>query len=223
MPPGGRSWRADHAHPARAASFPRLRPALRAGAEVGALLCFCDLPAAATLGRVEEEDPSSPAGPSYADFTAALARTAGYDHFDAFWEAALEQEGVRRSPDEYGRILTDLGTRARSLTAARAQERDLLREAHMDAVAREVIGAGIPEERVLLVCGAAHAAAVEHLLRDGADAPPPAETETASLTLIPFGYPRFSEQSGYGAGNRAPFYHHLVWASPTSAATASGG
>ena len=35
-----------------------------------------------------------------------------------------------------------------------------------------------------------------------------AETQ---LALIPYSYPRLSEQAGYGAGNRAPWYYQQVW------------
>jgi hypothetical protein len=36
---------------------------------------------------------------------------------------------------------------------------------------------------------------------------PPAE-----IALIPFSAPRLSERSGYGAGNRAPWFYGQVWA-----------
>ncbi len=42
----------------------------------------------------------------------------------------------------------------------------------------------------------------------GGEFPDPIATE---LTVIPYSYPRLSEQSGYGAGNRAPMYYQKVY------------
>jgi hypothetical protein len=35
--------------------------------------------------------------------------------------------------------------------------------------------------------------------------------ERAQIALIPYSYPRLSEQAGYGAGNRAPWFYQQVW------------
>ena len=34
-----------------------------------------------------------------------------------------------------------------------------------------------------------------------------------SVTLMPYSYYRLSSRSGYGAGNKAPFYYGMVWRS----------
>ena len=39
----------------------------------------------------------------------------------------------------------------------------------------------------------------------------PGTRDETRLALIPFSYPRLSEQLGYGAGNRAPWYYQQVW------------
>jgi hypothetical protein len=95
----------------------------------------------------------------------------------------------------------------------------------MAAEVRAVLDGGVPEADVLVVCGAAHADALAAALRaPAANAGPPsspsgragaspasASSLPAEIALIPFSFPRLSEQSGYGAGNRAPWYYQQVW------------
>src|SRR5205823_11406457 len=84
-------------------------------------------------------------------------------------------------------------------------------ERQMAAVARAMVRGGVPDDDLVLVCGAAHAAAIAaaYAADDALPAPPPAEP--VELALVPFSFPRLSEQSGYGAGNRAPWYYQQVW------------
>ena len=157
--------------------------ALQAGREVGAEVQFCDLPASVTLAW-EEDSPAAPHPPrmrgegeqpppepspsegegwegvGYGAFTDALTDAAGYDSFEAFWEAAFEQEAGRQAPDGYVEVMTTFGGQARTLTLGRDREHDDRRERAMAAAAREWVEQGIPEHDVLLVCGAAHARAI---------------------------------------------------------------
>jgi hypothetical protein len=65
----------------------------------------------------------------------------------------------------------------------------------------------VDPERVVVVVGAAHAAAFAGGDVDlSLDARLPAPVPCAA-TLIPFSFPRLAEQLGYGAGNRAPQYY----------------
>src|SRR5690606_8413524 len=98
--------------------------ALREGQAVGAQLQFCDLPAAVTLtwsdrdddgaapgddranGQVEaaavdESDAENRFDGGYPRFAAALVEAANADSFEAFWEAAFEQESDLRPVDGY--------------------------------------------------------------------------------------------------------------------------
>src|SRR5262249_32258088 len=142
----------------------------------------------------------------------------GFDSFEELWEAGFEQELGHGSPDGYLDVLGDFGAKARELGDTVRHPVDARREACMAAAARELVESGLAPEAIVLVCGAAHAAAVAHAFWDGAkdgDGPiaqpgvePGAPTEIA---LIPYSFPRLSEQSGYGAGNRAPWYYQQVW------------
>lgn len=218
--------------------------ALKAGQEVGAKLQFCDLPAAVTLTWDEKEEakeartedganglPPNVAedGPEsdgsvvghYQQFAAALVEASSFDSFEAFWEAAFEQESDLRPLDGYVEVLTDYGHKVRLLSARRQDAHDRVRERYMAATVRTVVDGGIASDDVLLVCGAAHAVAIADALRAGVDAPTIDSNVEATITLIPFSFPRLSEQSGYGAGNRAPWYYQQVWVLRGDYATAT--
>src|SRR5829696_7093377 len=144
---------------ARAAYYPFCQyspeyAALRAGQAVGARLAFCDLPAAVTLDW--REDPpegdglptpaaidADPTPSDYARFAAALAEAAGFEEFEAFWEAAFEQEAGGRPPDGYVALLADFGDKARVLGDPTRDEHDARREQHMAAAARALVADGI--------------------------------------------------------------------------------
>jgi hypothetical protein len=199
--------------------------ALKAGQEIGARLEFCDLPAAVTLDDRDADGEEVPSGAAsdYAAFTSALAESAGFETFEEFWEAAFEQDAGTETAGGYIGVMADFGGKARALTSPTHDARDAARERHMAAVARSVIEGGIPVGDVLLVCGAAHARAVAEAFRAGDDAraasagdpgapfPTPHSPLPAEIVLIPYSFPRLSEQSGYGAGNRAPWYYQQVW------------
>jgi hypothetical protein len=81
----------------------------------------------------------------------------------------------------------------------------------MAAAVRAFVARGVPPDDVLVVCGAAHATAITAAYDENrleAEGRPPAQ---AQLALIPYSFTRLSEQSGYGAGNRAPWYYEQVW------------
>ncbi|HLQ60724.1 MAG TPA: DUF5682 family protein, partial [Candidatus Acidoferrales bacterium] len=206
--------------------------ALRVGQEIGARLAFCDLPAASTLAwnlahdddgadqssttldrsPVPGEDADSDPTPAdYAQFAAALTDRAGFDSFEEFWEAAFEQEAGPRPPDDYRAIMAEFGGMARTFTTPRREALDSWRERHMAAAARAAVEGGLPAEAVLVVCGAAHASAVAAAFAAGGEAPSSVPSVPIEIALIPFSFPRLSEQSGYGAGNRAPWYYQQIW------------
>ncbi|HLV97720.1 MAG TPA: DUF5682 family protein [Ktedonobacterales bacterium] len=92
---------------------------------------------------------------------------------------------------------------------------DRFREAFMRTEIRRALAEGYKPEEIMVVCGAAHASA---LSLEGSDFSFDSErvneaksAKAATLTLIPYSYARLSEQSGYGAGNRAPAYYQQVW------------
>jgi hypothetical protein len=81
----------------------------------------------------------------------------------------------------------------------------------MAAVARALTDQGLPADDVLVVCGAAHATAIAEVYTANRGELEDRPTTQAQLALIPYSFTRLSEQSGYGAGNRAPWYYQQVW------------
>src|SRR5262249_36770448 len=138
--------------------------------------------------------------------------------FEELWETAFEQEA--REPAAYVTLLGDFGSKARALGDPRHEARDGRRERAMAAAARAALAEGIPPDKVLLVCGAAHAAAIAAAIGGDEAAPEISSGEPAELSLIPYSYPRLSEQSGYGAGNRAPGSYEEVWGRGLASAAA---
>ncbi len=92
---------------------------------------------------------------------------------------------------------------------------DRFREAFMRTEIRRALAEGYKPEEIMVVCGAAHASALSlegsDFSWDGERVQQAKSAKAATLTLIPYSYARLSEQSGYGAGNRAPAYYQQVW------------
>jgi hypothetical protein len=190
--------------------------ALKEGQRVGARLAFCDIPAGVTLtwrppDPPEVAEPAEPPAPGYSDFTTALADAAGFDSFEELWEAAFEQDLNRGELNAFIDVLTDFGGKARSFDDTGRDPLDTLREQHMAATARALVAEGIDPAEILLVCGAAHAESVAAHFTGAATALPELQAPKADIALVPYSFPRLSEQSGYGAGNRAPWFYQQVW------------
>ncbi|SHK63549.1 hypothetical protein SAMN05443637_10999 [Pseudonocardia thermophila] len=170
---------------------------------------FCDLPSASVLARVTEPPPRRRARP--VDPIAELARAAGHDDPERWWDAVVESRTLdAESP---------FPTLLEAMTELRrdAPEEDVWeqrREAYMRrtlrAVLKEVDGP------VAVVCGAWHGPALAEPL-------PPAAADTrilrglpkrkAALTWVPFTHARLASSSGYGAGVDSPgWYDHLFTA-----------
>ena len=175
--------------------------AIRYALDAGIPVRFCDLPAAhllAMAGR-DAEPRDDPIGD--------LARAAGYDDPERWWEDAIEHVPGPSSVFE---------AIAEAIGILRADEdepdpRDAIREAHMRKTLRKTVRDGY--QRIAVVCGAWHvpalqglppAAADERLLRGLPKA------KATSLTWVPWTYGRLAYTSGYGAGIRSPgWYDHL--------------
>jgi hypothetical protein len=114
---------------------------------------------------------------------------------------------------------------ARPTLGGRQIDFDRFREAFMRAEIRRALAEGYKPEEIMVVCGAAHASALNledsDFSWDSERVQQARSAKTATLTLIPYSYARLSEQSGYGAGNRAPAYYQQVWESKGDFAAAT--
>ena len=146
-------------------------------------------------------DPAAAAEPPATSLEDAAARARGFRSFEEFWEASFEAP----AHDEAGFRAALLAYAA--LVRTRVRPLDRARDAFMARRIAEVVASGVPPEAIAVVTGAAHSAAFA-----AGDVDPAREAElpapiASACTLVPFSFPRLAEQTGYGAGNRAPRYY----------------
>lgn len=181
--------------------------ALRWGRRRGARVEFVDVPCGVALAADRETEGKEDAGgegdpDAGTDVHEACAAATGRRTFEEFWEA--EFEAPPHGVESFGTAVTAY---AELIRAAGPRERDRARDAFMTRRVREILAEGVPPERVVVVAGAAHTAAFAAGDVDpAAEASLPAAVPSA-CTLVPFSFPRLSEQLGYGAGNRAPMFY----------------
>lgn len=171
---------------------------------------------------------SAPAAEDPEDFThdplRLLARAAGFDDTETWWDNLVEQqsnpaslfEGIAEAMGELRRTLrqdeqasTDSGE-PRGDNPHSARRFEALREAWMRKVLRE---ATRQFDTVAVVCGAWHAPALLAM--------PPASHDAALLRGLPWmmvyvawapwTYGQLATQSGYGAGVSSPAWYELLW------------
>ncbi|GAA4852488.1 DUF5682 family protein [Kitasatospora terrestris] len=205
--------------------------ALRYAADAGSAVGFIDLPAALTFAlaarRAEEAQggPGAPSGvpggtsdgtgpqeddgPTIGDPIGELARAAGHDDPERWWEDVIEH----RSPG--ADALAPFAAVAEAMAALReegaAGRRDELREAWMRQQIRAARRAG--HQRIAVVCGAWHVPALQSMPSVAHDrallAGLPKKPKT-EVTWVPWTHRRLSQHTGYGAGIDSPgWYHHL--------------
>jgi hypothetical protein len=223
--------------PARAAFWPfaDFSPewvALRWAVEAGAEVRFIDLPAAHTLALRPEADhapgpepegPDGEAGPGpdaaagvRVDPLAVLARTAGHDDPERWWEDAVEHrgagEGAEPDPLAPFAAVAEAMAEVRAVHGDGGDPFDPVREAHMRLRVRE---ARRTYERTAVVCGAWHVPALAErqpvaVDRQLAKGLPKVKVGT---TWVPWTHRRLARAGGYGAGIDSPgWYRHLFTA-----------
>ncbi|WP_243718155.1 DUF5682 family protein [Actinomadura sp. 7K534] len=218
-----------------------IRYALGAGVPVR----FCDLPAAHQLvpspGAEEDSEPEDaekesaekdragegeappePAEGIRLDPLGWLAKAAGYDDAERWWDDVVEHRGGGPSPfPAIAEAMAELREQLAELPEGAASAglppghllREEQREAHMRRTLRRTLKEG--HERVAVVCGAWHVPALR------AKVPAAHDDRTlrglpkakVAMTWVPWTHGRLSGRSGYGAGVRSPgWYHHLFTA-----------
>src|SRR5215207_136785 len=185
----------DRADPTRAVFWPMaaFSPewiALRWALGRGVAVRMIDLPAAALLGGAgdAEERLTGPAR----DPLGTLARAAGYEDAERWWEDVVELR------DDVVGVFAAIGDAMAALREGAPPEtrHEALREAHMRRAIRAAVREG--RERIAVVCGAWHAPALSGG-RAGEDATllrglPRARV---AVTWTPWSSPRLAQASGY--------------------------
>ncbi|MEU7116595.1 DUF5682 family protein [Streptomyces sp. NPDC046182] len=191
--------------------------AIRWALDHGAAVRFIDLPAAHTLAATDptwgdgEEDEADQG--VRIDPIAELARAAGYDDPERWWEDVVELRGAA-DPVTPFEALADAMDALRETYGHGGHARDLVREAYMRIqlrAARKEFG-----DDVAVVCGAWHVPALIRRTTATADRAllkglPKVKTE---MTWVPWTHRRLARRSGYGAGIDAPGWYGHLFAAP---------
>ncbi|WNS45666.1 DUF5682 family protein [Paenibacillus sp. MMS20-IR301] len=202
--------------------------------EHGAEAEFIDLPSSVTLGlqdALRQDGGSRPelkpaAGeqgePDVEEMQAPesvytrIAQLAGEHDYEMYWERNYEHN---TSSGSYRAAILEFSARMRELSEIRErsdQPREYaynaLREAYMRRQIQRKIAEGHQPEKIAVICGAYHAAALEDLASGMSDEELAAlPSRSTKLTLMPYSYYKLSTMSGYGAGNAAPHYYQMMW------------
>jgi hypothetical protein len=136
-----------------------------------------------------------------------LAKAAGYDDYELWWERQVEQRQNRAQL--FDGILE-------AMTALRddfvpKNEREAQREAHMRQTIRAAQREGF--QRIAVVCGAWHAPVLSKLDHQKADAAllDGLKRIRVEATWIPWTNSRLALRSGYGAGVTSPGWYEHLW------------
>ncbi|GIP23077.1 DUF5682 family protein [Paenibacillus sp. J22TS3] len=211
--------------------------AMKWAAENGAHAAFIDLPSSVTVamqqlrseaketgedddtvtGERSDTDTSSDSYfPNDSSIYSRIAAIAGEYDYDMYWERNYE---LNPSKGAYQESIIAFSTQMRELTEEdeRQHQRveyayNAVREAYMRRQIQDTIASGHEPNRIVVVCGAYHAAALahdSHVMTDQECTQLP--SRKTKLTLMPYSYYKLSSMSGYGAGNNAPNYYEMMW------------
>ncbi|MCX4865018.1 MULTISPECIES: DUF5682 family protein [unclassified Streptomyces] len=210
--------------------------AIRWALEHGVPVRFIDLPAANSLAMTQEngngegdedrdggseedggadgeEGAEGPVARAPIDPIGVLARTAGYDDPERWWEDVVEhrtRDGEAVDPRAPFAALAEAMTALREVYGDGGHPRDAVREAHMRIQLRKACKEF--GDDIAVVCGAWHVPALGTRTTLTADRAllkglPKVKAE---LTWVPWSHRRLARHSGYGAGIDSPgWYGHL--------------
>ncbi|WDZ83253.1 DUF5682 family protein [Micromonospora cathayae] len=155
-------------------------------------------------GPGDASPPDDATGPRHrpVDPIGELAAAAGYDDPERWWEDVVEHRGAPAFP-----AIAEAMAAIRE--GADEDPDDLLREAHMRTVLRQVRRS---HDNIAVVCGAWHVPALTRKVPASADAAllKGRRKTKVTFTWVPWTYGRLASWQGYAAGVRSPgWYHHL--------------
>ncbi|MBS0202286.1 MAG: hypothetical protein JSS49_05245 [Planctomycetes bacterium] len=200
--------------------------AMQAAARVKAEVVFMDLPHFAQIKPASSPPPAPgidaelsarpPQATTDSDhlfaesgFYQSLAQAAGYKSWDETWDTLFETTD-RGDPEHFRRELATFCAAVRATIAPErlVQDGTIERERHfLQTIRTKMTDDGLHPAEVMVVCGGLHL----FLDRDDVAPPPAAPAGTVLTTIVPYSFFRFSELSGYGAGNRAPQFYQTGW------------
>ena len=168
----------------------------------GVACAFIDVPSGTGMRAREEDAEEDETAPDIESdevtIEVAAAEAVGHRSFEEMWEAYYEAPA--HDVESFSAALLAY---AETIRAGGDRGWHRARDAHMARRIRE--HAAAEPGPIVVVIGAAHAAAF--LAGDVEEDLAAPEAVATAVTLIPYSYPRLAEQTGYGAGNRAPLYY----------------
>lgn len=132
--------------------------------------------------------------------------------YETFWERNFEHNLEK---DTYRLGMLSMGEGLRAFTEKQDVEsaRHVVREGFMKYQIQKALSEGYKPEKMVIVTGAYH---TSQLRDDNSLALTEEEIKglphvASQLTLMPYSYYRLSSRSGYGAGNKSPYYYEMMW------------
>lgn len=173
-------------------------------------------PGASESGEGDDDGDGQNLSEIVRDPLGTLARLAGEDDGEAWWNRVVEERG---GPEVFEAVLEAMRELRRDQSPEALDPQEARREAWMRQTLREAVKEG--RERIAVVCGAWHAPALETL--------PPARHDAALLkalrkrktlaSWVPWTHDRLSMRSGYGAGVASPGWYDHLWQEHPQAST----
>lgn len=135
--------------------------------------------------------------------------------YESYWERNFEHnlnEGVFRDGLSYQ------SAQIREMVVEKEYEAvpydfsyNLIRESHMCREIERAISEGFAPQDIVVIVGAYHVSGIHSGLAMTDSELNKLPRATSQLTLMPYSYLRLSSRTGYGAGNKAPYYFDLMW------------
>lgn len=205
--------------------------AMRWAEQQGAYTAFIDLPSSVVIAlqdirtksrdSVEQSDESEvnntvEKAPEEASLYDRVAELAGELDYDMYWERNFEHNTNKGA---YQEAIISFSSQMRQISEVNERHNNVIeyahntiREAYMRRQIQDTIAAGHQPNKIVVVCGAYHAAALADLASGMSDQEIDAlPSLNSKLTLMPYTYYKLSSLSGYGAGNLAPHYYQMMW------------
>ncbi|WP_339265171.1 DUF5682 family protein [Paenibacillus sp. FSL R5-0744] len=205
--------------------------AMRWAEQQGAYTAFIDLPSSVVIAlqdirtksrdSVEQSEESEvnntvEKAPEEASLYDRVAELAGELDYDMYWERNFEHNTNKGA---YQEAIISFSSQMRQISEENERHNNVIeyahntiREAYMRRQIQDTIAAGHQPNKIVVVCGAYHAAALADLASGMSDEEIDAlPSLNSKLTLMPYTYYKLSSLSGYGAGNLAPHYYQMMW------------
>lgn len=204
---------------------------MRWAEQQGAYTAFIDLPSSVVIAlqdirtksrdSVEQSEESEvnntvEKAPEEASLYDRVAELAGELDYDMYWERNFEHNTNKGA---YQEAIISFSSQMRQISEENERHNNVIeyahntiREAYMRRQIQDTIAAGHQPNKIVVVCGAYHAAALADLASGMSDEEIDAlPSLNSKLTLMPYTYYKLSSLSGYGAGNLAPHYYQMMW------------